>query len=144
MKLATALKEKNKLTKKISEIQKFIEQNNSVIKGNTRSFDVEKLMATLVETTDRLIVVKSVITGANQPICRHIIRIGEIRSSIAFLRKLKVTNGISSEGYRGTVTEYEARYKQEDVAQMITDKETELEGLQNIIDAHNYSTEVDL
>lgn len=144
MKLSAALKEKNKLTKKITETQKLVNQHNSVIKGNQRPIDAGAKLKELDELTDKLVHIKSAIAAANQPINRHILHIGELRSQIAFLRKLDTKEGNHTERYGSTMTEYETQVKQAEVLAAIESKENEIEKLQEIIDQHNHSTEVTL
>lgn len=142
MKLAAALKEKNKLTKKITETQKLVNQHNSVIKGNQRPIDVDAKLKELDEHTTRLVQIKAAIAAANQPINRHILHIGELRSQIAFLRKLDTKEGHHTERYGSTITEYDAQVKQATTLELIEKKESEIESLQETIDAHNHNTEV--
>jgi DNA repair ATPase RecN len=143
MKLSAALKEKNKLTKKITETQKLINQHNSVIKGNQRPIDAVAKLKELEELTDKLVHIKSAIAAANQPINRHILHIGELRSQIAFLRNLDTKEGNHTD-YGSTMTEYETQVKQAEVLAAIESKENEIEKLQEIIDQYNHSTEVTL
>lgn len=142
MKLSAALKEKNKITKKIAEIQKLVNQHNSVIKGNSRPFDVAAKLTELDTLTEKLVQIKAAIAAANQPINRHILHVGELRSQIAFLRKLDVKDGFHNERYGSGVTEHESQVKQADVLTLIEKKEGEIESLQEIIDQHNHGTEI--
>lgn len=144
MKLSTALKEKNKLTKKISETQKLINQHNSVIAGNPRPIDVKSKLTELDGYADKLVKLKSAIAVANQPINRHILSIAEIRSNIAFLRKLDAREGQVNERYGAGSATYDAEVKQSDILALIEKKESELEKLQEVIDQHNYNTTIDL
>lgn len=142
MKLTNALKEKNKLTKKIAELQKIINQHNSVLKGNKRQFEIIELMNDLDSTTESLVKLKNAISLANQPINLHLVKMSELRSQIAFLRKLNVKDGHQSERYGQNILEYEAQVNQNDVMKIIQSKESEIEKMQDLVDYHNVVTEI--
>lgn len=142
MKLTTALKEKNKLTKRISELEKIISQHNSDIKGNDKQFDVNQLLTELDTVTADLVKIKGSISEANQPINKFLIEMGEIRSQIAFLKKINVKDGQTSERYGTTIVSYEAQLKQADIMKLVKTKEEKIEKLQELVEQHNFTTEI--
>jgi hypothetical protein len=91
--LAKALKEKKKLTQEISQLQKRLTNYNSVIKGNPRPFEMDSVDKELVAKTEELILLKSVITKANQPVQDKIYRMSELKGLIAFYKKYLLQKG---------------------------------------------------
>lgn len=145
IKLAKALKEKNKLIKKILGSQKLLNETNSIIKGNPRDFQPSELLSTLKSDTDKLVRLKCAINKANQPINQLIIRNAENKSLISYLKKLDTKDGKSVERYsRETPIEYEASIKGRQVLEEITKLEADIEKNQEEIDLFNHTTDVEV
>jgi len=143
--LAKALKEKNKLVKKILGSQHLLNETNSVIKGNNRDFQPAALLNNLKSDTDKLVRLKSAINKANLPINQLIIRTAENKSIIAFLKKLDTKAGKSAERYsREMPIEYDAAITGRMVLEEIAKLEAEIERNQEEIDAFNHATEVEV
>ena len=141
MKLSQALKEKNKLVKKIGNDQKLLGSNNSVIKGNDRDFNPEDLLKSIKENTVKLVKIKTAIAHANKPIVERIIRQGECKSLITFLKKLNTSDGQVQDRYRSSdPIAYEAHIKGRDVAREVETLEAEIEKIQAEIDEFNNTT----
>jgi len=152
--LAKALIEKNRLTKKISEIKEDIRTYNSQILGAEREVDVEVKWGVLLELTDLLIDLKFRIAACNlgNPtyssggIQRDIFRLSELKSLTSFLRGLNTQHGPSDgRGYlsRGEALEYCAIFRKSDVDEKVEVFEKEINDIQQKLNQYNYETTFD-
>ncbi len=138
--IAKALKEKNKLQSEISLIEKKLNTHNSVIKGNKRPFDIEKVDRQLHEKVNALVALKAAIIKANAPVQEKIFRLSEVRGLISFYRKMTVKEGRIIEGYRDDALDYECHFSEADIEAKVNTLEAEAESLQDILDSFNFTT----
>ena len=146
MKLAKALKVKNKLAGEISQAQKLIEAANVVEGSNARPHDVRKIYSDMVFNQEMLAELKGRISAANVPIARRIFMMSELKGRIAFLRGMSTKDGeFMVEGRYGTDTkfrEYRAELTAAWVEEQVRAMSAEIERLQDEIEEHNALTEV--
>jgi len=140
--ITKALKEKNKLKGEITQLQKKLNTHNSVLKGNQRPFDLNKLELELNEKIAKLVLLKSAITKANQPVQEKIYRLSEIKNMIAFYRKMPATDGKSTEGFMDKNFEYEAFFNEAVIEERISKLETDADSIQDELESFNHLTEV--
>jgi len=140
--IAKALKEKNKLKLEISQLQKRLNSHNSVIKGNPRPFDLNKTEQELSEKIAQLVLLKSAITKANQPVQEKIYRLAELKGLIAFYKKLPVTEGKSTEKYSNNDNEYEVFFNEAVIDERVKKLETEADCIQDELESFNHSTTI--
>ena len=80
VKLARALKEKNRLVGEVNRLKKLFERENSRLEDSKSTIDRQKVWDDLSTAMDKLIQVKASIFLANAGIYEKIIRMGELKS----------------------------------------------------------------
>ena len=160
MKLAKALKEKNRIAGEINRLKTLISRENSRDVKSSSTVDVASLWINLLNTTEKLIKVKTEIFKANVCIYDKIVRMAELKGRSAWLSSIN-TNNEKIENPYGTnimVTEYKAcmalnqnvnildlvrQFKLEDVDRMTKDLQDEIAKLQDEIDEYNATVSID-
>lgn len=143
MNLSRALSEKNRLARKIKEIQKKIESHNSLIKGNTPVYSIENLLKELDANIAELTEIKTRISEANLPVQNKIFRLSELKSQAAFLKNLNIKEGkILDERWNAEVTEWVSSLGSVERDKMVETIETEISELQAELDQFNFETKI--
>jgi len=142
MNIAKALKLKNRLAQKISEAQIDIQHENSVREDSPKRTNVESVMEEYAKLTDQLIKLKVAIFVATTPVREHILRLGELKSKVTFLKGINTTEGYVSD-YEGK-TLYVATYSKEDIRKIIVECEDSIDKLQEELDNFNYKNEIEV
>lgn len=140
--IAKALKEKNKLKLEISQLQKRLNTHNSVIIGNKRPFDLTQVETEMNEKISQLVILKSAITKANQPVQEKIYKIAEIKGLMAFYKKLPVDEGKKTIEYRSDSYDYEVFFNEAIIAEKIKKLESEAEQIQDELESFNHTTNI--
>lgn len=148
MKLAKALRLKNKLVGVIGVLQERISQSNVSEGDNKPSYQVSELYQRLCVLLNVLSTVKTAISRANTPIQSTIFQIAESKGMVKMLKDLNTRDGVfaSSRGYGESTppTVYHAQWKAPEVDAKVAELEAQIEKMQDDIDAHNAVTEVDV
>ncbi len=143
MNLSKALNEKNRLARKIREIQNKIETYNSYIKGSNPVYDIEKLLGELDTSIKELVELKTKIQDANQPVQKKIFRLAELKSFAAFLRKLNIKEGkILEERWNAEVTEWKSELGIIHRDELLENTEKEIDLIQAELDKFNFETKI--
>lgn len=148
MKLAKALKLKNKLAGEVANVQRMIVAANVVEGQNQPPHDVERLMKDLEANQKALADLKGRISAANAPIFGKIYLMAEMKSRISFLRTIPTQDGTFQQQGRiyggGEVKPvlYRATVKAADVERDVKFLSDEIERLQDELDEFNAKTEV--
>ncbi|MEZ4809796.1 MAG: hypothetical protein R2819_05500 [Allomuricauda sp.] len=146
MKIIEALKEKNKLVKKILELQNRVTLYNCIIEGNPRAYEPKEVMAELNNTIEELIDIKTKITRANQPVQGKIYRLSELKSKIRFLKTIPTTEGKAPQGKsyysQPEMHIWESSIKTKERDNLIIELENEIDKIQQELDMHNYNTAI--
>jgi hypothetical protein len=142
--LAKALKLKNRLAQRVSQLQTQIRGANSYIEGAKVDFDAKALYETLKVETDRLTALKAAISNANAPIQATIYRLAEMKGLIAFLRGLDTKKGKVVTGYMGQAEEYVSQIGAAEAEAEAVRLEAVIDELQDALDAHNASVSIDV
>jgi hypothetical protein len=146
IKLAKALKLKNKLAGELAKIKGKVREHNSYPAENKPNYDAGELWEEYTAKSDELIDLKQRIAGANVAIYSKIYRISELKDRLGQLRRLPTKEGTHKEldwsgGERTYINkEYHAVFSDVDVDEMSVDLENEIERLQDEIDEYNHST----
>lgn len=140
--LAQALKDKNKLSEKVTKFTKIIQGSNKVIAGSSRSYSVEGILDQLVEAKNELAIIKARIQKTNTPIQENIFKLSELKGLVSMLKKLDCVGGKQSKGYSDTVIEYDVVINELDRDNKIDDLQNEIDDLQSEIDQFNHTTEL--
>jgi hypothetical protein len=96
MNIKQALKEKNKLVKRIGENTKLMQDFNSIEVGNQRPYSTTELKNQLIKDRSELANLKAKIHLANTPVLEEIFYMAELKSMIQSLKKMDCTEGKSN------------------------------------------------
>jgi len=141
MTLTKALKQKNRLTQKMSDIQQEIQRENSVRADDSRKIDVGNLMANLFKTRNDLIRLKIAIFVASTSMRENILVLGELKSHIIFLRGISTREGFISD-YGDKEIKYTVVFDKLYIKTEIEDCEKQIDNIQDKLDTFNHKTEV--
>ena len=146
--LARALKEKNRVAGRLAKSRALVNEENSKIVGATRDIDVKAVYESSLALRDRLIAIKAAIAIANGPIVSKIIELDEVRSEIAFLNKLNVSDGKVVKPndllYSDRGPEVSAVIRRSDVIAEVARLQKRAEELQDELDEFNASAKVEI
>ena len=96
MNIKQALKEKNKLVKRIGENTKLMQDHNSVEVGNVRPYSTTELRNQIMKDRQELSALKAKIHTANVPVLEDIFFMAELKSMVQALKKMDCTEGKSN------------------------------------------------
>ena len=144
MTLAKALKVKNRLVKKISDLQVEIQTENSHRTDSNKTTDVELLMGELSEAVKELIKLKISIFVASTPMRENILTLSEEKSAINFLTGIDTTEGKQVTYRSEKEIEYSAAYDKAYVKKEIKKKEDSIDLLQEQLDQFSHKTEIEI
>lgn len=144
MNIKQALKEKNKLVKRIAENTKLMQDYNTIEVGNTRPYSSLELKGIIVRDRKKLSELKAKIHIANTPVLEEIFYMAELKSMIQSLKKMDCTEGKSNrDRYR---MESEMILTSEisivNKNQTIKDLERQIDEIQDKLDIFNSNTEI--
>lgn len=144
MNIKQALKEKNKLVKRIGENTKLMQDFNSIEVGNQRPYSTTELKNQLIKDRSELANLKAKIHVANTPVLEDIFYMAELKSMIQSLKKMDCTEGKSNrDRYRmesELVLTSEMSLVQRN--ETINDLEKTIEEIQDRLDVFNSNTEI--
>ena len=103
------------------------------------------MIQTLESKKTKLINLKLAINEANQDIQKEIYLLSEIKSTINFYQSLNTSKGKQYSDYsRETVLEYTCWVDELEKDNKIKELEDTLESIQELIDSHNYTKEIEV
>ena len=143
MKLAKALKLKNRLAGEIGQFKDLLVKQN--VRPTKQKFDYEnrELLARLRAKIDELVKVKAAIGAANAEIYDKIFRLAELKGLVATLSGLETKAGTFHEGGRfgepGYEVEYVAQLMKVDVDKLVAELNAEIQSLQDALDEFNFT-----
>ena len=146
MTVKQALKLKNKLVQDLNKLTEKLHNNNSVIEGNTRDYSAKELLAEMYIKIDELTTVKTKIHKANVSIYDKIFLLSELKSAVNKLKSLDCTNGFATDYYsRRSESQLS---KTAEITTVERDNEikfleSRIDQLQEELDYHNITTEID-
>ena len=150
IRLAKALKIKNRLIKRIRKCDSNILKYNCVQGENEFVMDTTKVMEDRKSLVEDLVALKVAIASANDGIRTDIFRMSELKSMIVMLTGLDadVHEGVEMRENYATgdqvKTEYRAQFGKLEIDEAIVLLESEIDNLQDNMDAHNATTEIEL
>jgi hypothetical protein len=145
MNVKQGLKKKNTLVKEIQELYGRLVQYNSVEVGNTRPYSPKQMMEEINQKSNELVELKTKIHKANTPVYDKIFRLSELKSTIARLKSLDCTEGVSTDYYSRNRENPPVKTAEISVVvrdEMIKHMESDIELIQDILDSHNQNTEI--
>lgn len=143
MNIKQALKQKNKLAKKIQETAQKIARFNSVDDGVVRPYDVNELLEQLHTLTDEMVQLKTKIHLANRDMYSYIFRLSELKAMVKHLRAVDCTEGVNlpfSRFSENTPSIKSSVINRLDMDNLIERLETEIDSIQDKLDIHNGTT----
>lgn len=143
MNIKQALKNKNKLAKKIQETAQKIARYNSVDDGVVRPYDVNELLAQLQNLTEEMVELKTKIHLANRDMYSYIFRLSELKAMVKHLRIVDCTEGVNvsmSRFAESTQSVKSSVINRLDMDNLIERLELEIDSIQDKLDIHNGTT----
>lgn len=146
MKIAKALKVKNRLAGDIRRLEQIVSRENSRKADEFDRDKVIKYLSELTDTREELILLKTKIQRKTAPIADKLIRLAELKGEIEFFQSLNPTEGIiySDAGYGNPQKEvvYKAYYNRDAIDESIVIFQNEIAELQDEVDEYNATTDI--
>jgi hypothetical protein len=144
MNIKQALKEKNKLVKRIGENTKLMQDFNSIEVGNQRPYSTTELKNQLIKDRSELANLKAKIHVANTPVLEEIFYMAELKSMIQSLKKMDCTEGKSNRDRYRMESELVLTSEMSLVErnETISELEKMIEDIQDRLDVFNSNTEI--
>jgi hypothetical protein len=142
MKLAKALKLKNKLAGEVAQLKELLAQQNSRPIKQKFDYDNHQVLADLRAKIGELVVTKAAIAAANAEIYPQIFSLAEFKGLVAALKGLSTKEGVYVEslGYAQSVeVEYAAQLKKPEVDKLAAEIEQQIQELQDTLDEFNFT-----
>lgn len=143
--VAKALKLKNRLAGRLNEVQETIQTYNSTLaEQHNKDVDVPALVKDRNEIEECLVRLKATLLAANNPIHESIVRQGELKSRIEWLKSLPTMDGVQRHGYQNTEIKYLAFMKKKDVDEQVRLAQRDIDAIQDKLDEFNHSTKLEI
>jgi len=142
MNLTKALKHKKKLIKLAEEQYIRFSKFNSTLVDTETPYNAEQAFNEWLRLTNELVELKSNIHIANGPIMNKIHRMSELKNMIHRFRGVDTKSGMHREYYDKEVAEYTAFFDVVKKDTQIHTWESEIEMLQEEIEAYNATTKI--
>lgn len=146
MKLAKALKEKNRLVGELCRIKGIIQRENSRNERSTSTVDRAALWKQLDEVTTQLVTLKAAIFKANAGIYGTVVTMGELKSRAEWIKSISTVDGVVEQpNFRSenvTTTKWDAHIKQEGIDNLTVELQKKIAELQDVLDTYNATVEV--
>ena len=144
MNIKQALKEKNKLAKKVTDLMDRTNRNNSMDEGAVRSYDPKESLEQALQMVDDLVNLKTKMHMANAEVYDKIFRMSEYKSLVKYLKTLNCSQGtIVTSRYGDSTTRQMTTVITEVERDALVEKyETLIDTLQTELDTHNATTQI--
>lgn len=144
MNIKQALKEKNKLAKRITDLIERTNKYNSVDDGAVRSYDPKVTLDETLIAIEELIELKTDIHKANAEVYEKIFRMSEYKSFVKYLKVLNCSEGtVANYRYGDTnIRKMTTVITEVERDQMVEKFEYEIDKLQSELDSHNATTTI--
>ena len=144
MNIKQALKEKNKLAKKVTDLMDRTNRNNSMDEGAVRSYDPKESLNQALQMVDDLVNLKTKMHMANAEVYDKIFRMSEYKSLVKYLKTLNCSQGtIVTSRYGDSTTRQMTTVISEVERDSLVEKyETLIDNLQTELDTHNATTQI--
>jgi hypothetical protein len=144
MNIKQALKEKNKLAKKVTDLMERTNKYNSMDEGGIRSYDPQTSLSAARSAFEELVELKTKIHMANSKVYNKIFFMSECKSYVKYLKSLNCTEGtIVKQSYGDTsVRQLTTVITEVQRDQMVEEFENMIEKIQSELDEHNATTHI--
>lgn len=143
MTVKQALKVKNRLVKEINEKFEILKKYNSIDQDNTRRYSMSNILSEIGSLTEELVVLKAKIHKANLPVYDKIFKLSELKSHITQIQNIPTEEGKTVQAYGSVVTYKNSELSVIDVENVVKRLQTEIDKLQDDLDIHNLTTEIE-
>lgn len=146
--LNQALKQKNRLAGEITRLQMILRRENSRRNDNPSKVDGLEVWEDIKKTAQKLHILKAAICQANPPIYPAIEKMAELKSLINFLHTVPTKEGeeillVGRNQEKLTYT-WTSFFNTEKIDEMVRYYQSQIENLQDEIDAFNAQTHIDI
>ncbi len=145
MKIAKALKQKNKLAGEVAKLKVVLGEQNSKPKGQDFAYNNDEVWAGLRQRTEDLVQTKAAIARANSKVYDKIFRLAELKGLVQTLQGLDTKEGnfIESLDFSSTVeVKYRAQFSLVKTGKLIEELEEQIQSLQDKLDEFNFTETV--
>lgn len=147
MKLAKALKHKNRVAQKITRISDDIRENNSILAINDPEVNIVVLEKMRAELINYLVALKTAIHRASDKVRDKIFLLAELKGSILFYRSINTQHGKREAqrfGGGDEFVEYKAILRKEAIDRFVIGLEEKIDTIQDQLDEFNATVEIDI
>ena len=144
MNIKQALKEKNKLAKKVVDLMDRTNRNNSMDEGAVRSYDPKESLEQALQMVDDLVNLKTKMHMANAEVYDKIFRMSEYKSLVKYLKALNCSQGtiVTSRYGDSTARQMTTVITEVERDALVEKYETLIDTLQTELDMHNATTQI--
>lgn len=144
MNIKQALKEKNKLAKKVTDLMDRTNRNNSMDEGAVRSYDPKESLEQALQMVDDLVNLKTKMHIANAEVYDKIFRMSEYKSLVKYLKTLNCNQGtiVTSRYGDSTARQMTTVITEVERDALVEKYETLIDNLQTELDTHNATTQI--
>jgi hypothetical protein len=144
MNIKQALKEKNKLAKKVTDLMDRTNRNNSMDEGAVRSYDPKESLEQALQMVDDLVNLKTKMHMANAEVYDKIFRMSEYKSLVKYLKTLNCSQGtiVTSRYGDSTARQMTTVITEVERDALVEKYETLIDTLQTELDTHNATTHI--
>ena len=144
MNIKQALKEKNKLAKKVTDLMDRTNRNNSMDEGAVRSYDPKESLNQALQMVDDLVNLKTKMHMANAEVYDKIFRMSEYKSLVKYLKTLNCSQGtiVTSRYGDSTARQMTTVITEVERDALVEKYETLIDNLQTELDMHNATTQI--
>jgi len=144
MNIKQALKEKNKLAKKVTDLMDRTNRNNSMDEGAVRSYDPKESLNQALQMVDDLVNLKTKMHMANAEVYDKIFRMSEYKSFVKYLKTLNCNQGtvITSRYGDSTARQMTTVITEVERDTLVEKYETIIDTIQTELDMHNATTHI--
>jgi len=144
MKIVRAMKERSRLEGQIKDIKHRMENCLKVIEGNLFPEDFSELFEKYNECIDKLANLKNAIMKANMnnDMYKYIIRLGELKHHIVFLKELEPINGRKVERFGENTENYISQISEKEKNNAISSVQKEINEVTDFLDNFNAMTDI--
>jgi hypothetical protein len=144
MNIKQALKEKNKLAKKVTDLMDRTNRNNSMDEGAVRSYDPKESLEQALQMVDDLVNLKTKMHMANAEVYDKIFRMSEYKSLVKYLKVLNCSQGtiVTSRYGDSTARQMTTVITEVERDALVEKYETLIDNLQTELDTHNATTQI--
>jgi hypothetical protein len=144
MNIKQALKEKNKLAKKVTDLMDRTNRNNSLDEGAVRSYDPKESLEQALQMVEDLVNLKTKMHMANAEVYDKIFRMSEYKSFVKYLKTLNCSQGtiVTSRYGDSTARQMTTVITEVERDALVEKYETLIDNLQTELDTHNATTQI--